>query len=43
MTMPHMVFHILPAEVEKGLDVMVRERFDEPRIDAGVYNDAHAS
>ena len=34
---------MLPAEIEKGPDVMVRERFDQPWIDAGVYNDAHAS
>ena len=39
----HMVFQVLPAEIEKGLDFMVRERFDQPRIDGGVYNDAHAS
>jgi hypothetical protein len=37
------VFQILPAEIEKGLDVMVRERFGRPRIDGGVYNDAHSS
>jgi len=39
----HVVFQILPAEIEKGLDVMVRECFDQPGIDGGVYNDAHAS
>jgi hypothetical protein len=39
----HMVFQVLPAEIEKGLDLMVRERFDQPWIDGGVYNDAHAS
>jgi hypothetical protein len=39
----HMVFQLLPAEIEKRLDMMVMERFDESRIDAGVYNDAHAS
>ena len=38
-----MVFQMLPAEIEKGLHVMVRERFDQSRIDGGVYNDAHAS
>ncbi len=38
-----MVFQVLPAEIEKGLDLMIRERFDQPRIDASVYNDAHAS
>jgi hypothetical protein len=36
-------FQVLPPEIEKGLDVMVRERFDQPRINGGVYNDAHAS
>ena len=39
----YMVFQVLPAEIEKGLHVMVWERFDQPRIDGGVYNDAHAS
>ena len=39
----HMVFQMLPAEIEKGLRVMVRERFDQSRVDGGVYNDAHAS
>ena len=28
-----MVFQMLPAEVEKGLDVIVRERLGQPRID----------
>ncbi len=39
----YMVFQMLPAEIEKGLHVMVRERFDQSRIDGGVYNDAHAN
>ena len=39
----HVVFQMLPAEIKKSLDVMVRERFDQPWIDGGVYNDAHAS
>jgi hypothetical protein len=39
----HMVFQILPAEVEEGVDFMARERFDKPRINTRVYNDAHAS
>jgi hypothetical protein len=39
----HVVFQMLPAEIEKGPDVMVRERFDQPWIDGGVYNDAHSS
>jgi hypothetical protein len=39
----HMVFQQLQAEIKKGLNVMVRECFDQPRIDAGVYNDAHAN
>jgi hypothetical protein len=39
----HMVFQMLPAEIEKRLDAMVRECFDQPRIDGGVYNDAHSS
>jgi len=39
----HMVFQLLPAEIKKGLHVMVRKRFDQPWIDGGVYNDAHAS
>ena len=39
----HMVFQMLPAGIKKGLDVMVRERFHQPRINARVYNDAHIS
>jgi hypothetical protein len=39
----HMVFPMLPAEIEEGLDLMIRERFDQPRIDASVYDDAHSS
>ena len=39
----HMVFQMWPAEIEKRLDLMVRERFDQPWIDGRVYNDAHAS
>ena len=38
-----MVFQLLPPEIKKGLDAMFRERFNQPRIDGGVYNDAHAS
>jgi len=38
----HMVFQTLPAEIEKGLDLMVRKCFDQPRINGCVYNDAHA-
>ncbi len=44
-----MVFKILPAEVEKGVDLMAREPFDKSRLDSdsvyndSVYNDAHAS
>ena len=38
-----MVFQMLLAQIENGLDVMVRERFDQPRIDGGVYNNAHAN
>jgi hypothetical protein len=34
---------MLPGEIEKRLDVMVRERFDQPGIDGSVYNDAHSS
>ena len=33
----HMVFHVLPTEIEKGPDVIVRECFDQPRINRGVY------
>jgi len=39
----YMVFQMLPAEIENGLDGMVRERFHQPRINGGVYNDAHSS
>ena len=39
----HMVFQMLPAEIKKGPDVMFRESFNQPRINAGVYNDAQAS
>ena len=38
-----MVFEVLPSGIKKSVDVVVRESFDHPRIDAGVYNDAHAS
>ncbi len=37
------IFKVLPAEIEKGLDVMVGERLNQTWIDAGVYNDAHVS
>ena len=45
LQLPHqyMIFQVLPPEIEQGLDVMVRERFNEPWIDGGVYNDAHVS
>ena len=45
LQLPHqyMIFQVLPPEIEQGLDVMVWERFDQPWIDGGVYNDAHAS
>ena len=39
----HMVFQLLPAEIKKGLDVIVRKRFNQTWIDRGVYYDAHAS
>ena len=39
----YMVFQMLPAEIEKGLRVVVRKRFDQTWIDGGVYNDAHAN
>jgi len=39
----HVVLQMLPTEIKKCLDVMLRECFDQPRIDGGVYNDAHAS
>jgi hypothetical protein len=39
----HMVLQVLPAEIEKGPDVVFRECFNQPRIDGGVYDDAHAN
>jgi len=39
----YMIFQVLQPEIKKGLDVMIRERFDQSWIDGGVYNDAHAS
>ena len=39
----HVVFQMLPAKIEKSQDVMIGERFDQPWIDRGVYDDAHAS
>ncbi len=39
----HVVFHMLPAEIKKCLNVMFPERFDQARIDASVYDDAHSS
>ena len=39
----NMVLQMLPAEIGKGLDVMVRECSDQSRIDGSVYDDAHSS
>ena len=39
----YMIFQMLPAEIEERPHLMVRERFNQQRIDAGVYDDAHAS
>ena len=38
-----MVFQMLPPEIEKSLGIVSPERLDQPRIDGGVYNDAHAN
>lgn len=39
----YMIFQVLPPEIEKALDAMIRERFDQSWIDGGVYYNAHAS
>ena len=38
-----MIFQLLPPEIEKRLDMIVRKRFYESWIDGGVYYDAHAN
>jgi hypothetical protein len=39
----HIVFQMLQAEIEEGLDVMPSESFNQSWIDGSVYDDAHAS
>ena len=41
--MSHMVFHMLPSEMKEGLEVMIRECLDQPRIDRRVYDRAHVN
>ncbi len=39
----HVICQVLPAEIEKSLDIMVRKSFDQTRINTRVYYDAHSN
>jgi hypothetical protein len=39
----YVVFEVLPPQIEKGLDLVSRERFHYARVDGRIYNNAHAN